>query len=398
MHTPLIFDGRNLFDPETMREFGFTYHAVGRPNGEVALQPVVPRKRPPARRAFSFPTARLRPLTLPSMPANPRQSCLRALLEWEKGKHFSDEILHTSLEKEPLVAARPRVFHGDVFRRAAQSEPARFPHRPAARRATSIPKPAPSCGSGSTRSFHMRTAAHAAVNETVELAGRARGLVNAILRRALARKGRARSRARRSRPGRCDCRIPNFSSRAGKATFGAEATRQLCAWNNEPAEVHVRANELRITAAELLRSSAGRRAFARASARDQGPASAACVDRRRSLLRAGSEHAPGLRSPRAAARRDRARRLRRARRQDDLSRATHAQRRPHRRLRPLRVPRRAPARKHRAPRRDHRPSASSTTACRPARRSSPRASTASSSMRRAATPASCAAASMCAGG
>jgi UDPglucose 6-dehydrogenase len=33
MHTPLVFDGRNLFDPKTMRDFGFTYHAVGRPNG-----------------------------------------------------------------------------------------------------------------------------------------------------------------------------------------------------------------------------------------------------------------------------------------------------------------------------------------------------------------------------
>jgi UDPglucose 6-dehydrogenase len=31
MHTPLIFDGRNLFDPQTMRNFGFAYHAVGRP-------------------------------------------------------------------------------------------------------------------------------------------------------------------------------------------------------------------------------------------------------------------------------------------------------------------------------------------------------------------------------
>ena len=30
MHTPLIFDGRNLFDPSTMREMGFTYYAVGR--------------------------------------------------------------------------------------------------------------------------------------------------------------------------------------------------------------------------------------------------------------------------------------------------------------------------------------------------------------------------------
>jgi UDPglucose 6-dehydrogenase len=34
MHTPLIFDGRNLFNPETMRSFGFTYHAVGRPDAE----------------------------------------------------------------------------------------------------------------------------------------------------------------------------------------------------------------------------------------------------------------------------------------------------------------------------------------------------------------------------
>ena len=31
MHTPLLFDGRNLFNPETMRELGFDYRAVGRP-------------------------------------------------------------------------------------------------------------------------------------------------------------------------------------------------------------------------------------------------------------------------------------------------------------------------------------------------------------------------------
>jgi UDPglucose 6-dehydrogenase len=31
MHTPLVFDGRNLFNPKTMRELGFTYYGVGRP-------------------------------------------------------------------------------------------------------------------------------------------------------------------------------------------------------------------------------------------------------------------------------------------------------------------------------------------------------------------------------
>jgi UDPglucose 6-dehydrogenase len=30
METPLIFDGRNLLDPETMRDFGFQYHGIGR--------------------------------------------------------------------------------------------------------------------------------------------------------------------------------------------------------------------------------------------------------------------------------------------------------------------------------------------------------------------------------
>lgn len=31
MHTPLVFDGRNFFDPTTMAELGFTYRAIGRP-------------------------------------------------------------------------------------------------------------------------------------------------------------------------------------------------------------------------------------------------------------------------------------------------------------------------------------------------------------------------------
>ncbi len=30
MHTPLVFDGRNLFDPATMRGLGFTYRGIGR--------------------------------------------------------------------------------------------------------------------------------------------------------------------------------------------------------------------------------------------------------------------------------------------------------------------------------------------------------------------------------
>jgi UDPglucose 6-dehydrogenase len=31
MHTPIVFDGRNLFDPATMRNLGFQYYGIGRP-------------------------------------------------------------------------------------------------------------------------------------------------------------------------------------------------------------------------------------------------------------------------------------------------------------------------------------------------------------------------------
>ena len=30
MKTPVVFDGRNVFDPKKMRELGFTYHGIGR--------------------------------------------------------------------------------------------------------------------------------------------------------------------------------------------------------------------------------------------------------------------------------------------------------------------------------------------------------------------------------
>ena len=30
MRTPIVFDGRNLLDPETMRRLGFHYYSIGR--------------------------------------------------------------------------------------------------------------------------------------------------------------------------------------------------------------------------------------------------------------------------------------------------------------------------------------------------------------------------------
>ena len=187
------------------------------------------------------------------MPANPRQSCLRSLLEWEKGKHFSDEILHTSLEKNPLPPL-DRAFFMETFFGILRNL-SRLDFLIARLREGSIDATTRAVlRIGLYQIFHMRTAPHAAVNESVDLAGRARGLVNAILRRALREKG-ALEAALAGASAAVQTSHPHFLIARWEQAFGVEATQRLCAWNNQPAEVHVRANELRLTVGELLRSS-----------------------------------------------------------------------------------------------------------------------------------------------
>ena len=50
---------------------------------------------------------------------------------------------------------------------------------------------------------------------------------------------------------------PEFLLERWEKAFGADATRELCAWNNEAADVHVRANELKTSTEDLLRSAEG---------------------------------------------------------------------------------------------------------------------------------------------
>ena len=189
------------------------------------------------------------------MPANPRQACIRALLEWEKGKHFSDEILHNALAREPLPPL-DRAFFMETFFGILRNL-SRLDFLIGRLREGHIdPQTRAILRLGLYQIFHMRTADHAAVNETVNLAVRARGLVNAILRRALREKPALENALAHASP-EVATSHPGFLLTRWNAAFGADATRRLCAWNNQPAEVHVRANTLRVTAGELLRSAPG---------------------------------------------------------------------------------------------------------------------------------------------
>ncbi|MDB6171692.1 MAG: rRNA ((967)-C(5))-methyltransferase [Chthoniobacteraceae bacterium] len=181
---------------------------------------------------------------------NARQACIHALLEWEKGRAFSDEILHKTLEtarfSAPDRAFLMETFFG-ILRNLTELDFLISKLRDDAIdiQARTILR------LGLYQLFHMRTPAHAAVNETVSLGGRARGLINALLRRAIREKAdleKALTQASLS----IRTSHPEFLIERWNETFGADATLQLCAWNNQPAEVHVRANGLRVTVGELL--------------------------------------------------------------------------------------------------------------------------------------------------
>ncbi len=92
---------------------------------------------------------------------------------------------------------------------------------------------------------------HAAVNETVATAGRASGLVNAVLRRA-GREMNALLAQRQGQSLSVAYSHPEFLIRRWIKTMGKVKTESLCQWNQEPAETHVRLNLLHEEAEQRL--------------------------------------------------------------------------------------------------------------------------------------------------
>ncbi len=189
------------------------------------------------------------------MSANPRQLCVRALTEWQRGKLFADEILDNLTERHDATG-RDRAWLREAFYGTVRHLSS-LDFLIARLREGQL--------DGDTRAilrlglyqlFHMRAPSHAVVNETVELAGRTRGLVNAILRRAL-RERDALEAALAAAPDDVRLAHPAFLIQRWEKQFGREAALALCEVNNRPAELYVRANGLKVTAGELARSLPG---------------------------------------------------------------------------------------------------------------------------------------------
>jgi 16S rRNA (cytosine967-C5)-methyltransferase len=185
--------------------------------------------------------------------ANPRAVCIQALRRWNSTSEFADDILHEMLAAHPMsMVDRPffmEIFYG-ILRNLSLLDfiIARYRDQPLDDFTRQVLR------LGIYQIFRMRVPPHAAVNETVNLAGRARGLVNAILRQALRDESQL-GVAIENAPEEVRFSHPVHLIDRWRTRFGGDNARQLCSWNNEPAEMFVRVNGLKVTRGELLRSS-----------------------------------------------------------------------------------------------------------------------------------------------
>ena len=174
-----------------------------------------------------------------------RRVALAALRTWRRKRQFADSIISSLLAKNALQPAdrafAVELFYGvlrnltlldfwiGVFRRAHVEVDLRDLLR-----------------LGLYQLFIAKTAEHAAVHETVEIAPqRQRAIVNAILRSA------ARDRQelqRKADSESLDVRVshPKFLIERWEKQFGTDAAKALCHWNNRPPPIYARINQLKI--------------------------------------------------------------------------------------------------------------------------------------------------------
>ncbi len=180
-----------------------------------------------------------------------RSLALEALSHWRSGTEFADRIV-ADLFGPSGLGASDRAFALELFYGVlrnltlldfwiGQLRPDRV--APAARDLLRL---------GLYQVLLLETAPHAAVFETVELAGpRARGLVNAILRRALRERVTLTNAAEgQALPVRFS--MPPFLLEKWAQQFASEDLLALCRWNNRPAKNYARINTLKISETDFL--------------------------------------------------------------------------------------------------------------------------------------------------
>ena len=185
-----------------------------------------------------------------------RQIALVALREWQRERRFADSIISRLFAKADLAVSN-RAFALELFYGVLRNL-LLLDFWIGCLRASRIDADLRDLlRLGLYQLLFLKTAEHAAVYETVELAPkRQRALLNGVLRAAARQQDELRTRAN-AQPLFVRTSHPQFLIARWQQHFGAEAAKELCRWNNAPPPIYGRINQLKIDRADFLRKYPG---------------------------------------------------------------------------------------------------------------------------------------------
>ena len=182
---------------------------------------------------------------------NSRAVTLAALEEWRGGRKFADAILDQRLRTVDLGAAdrafATELFYGvlrnltllDFWIGELRSSHLDHDSRDLLRL-------------GLYQLFLLRTPEHAAIYETVELAGRRnRPLINGVLRNAVRAQTELLQKTTAQKPS-VRTSHPQFLIDRWTRNFGVREAEAVCEWNNCPPPIYARINRLRTSDEDFL--------------------------------------------------------------------------------------------------------------------------------------------------
>lgn len=182
----------------------------------------------------------------------PRQTARAALRLWQERQRFADSIV-SELFAQTRLGASDRAFALELFYGALRNLTLLDFWIGCLRTSRIRSDVRDILRLGLYQLFFLKTAEHAAVHETVELASEAqRPFVNGVLRAATRRRSELIALAD-AQPLSVRTSHPQFLIDRWQDHFGDTNAEALCKWNNRPPPVYARINQLKIRCDEFLR-------------------------------------------------------------------------------------------------------------------------------------------------
>ena len=190
-----------------------------------------------------------------------RQIALAALREWRRERCFADSIISRLFAKTELTVSN-RAFALELFYGVLRNL-LLLDFWIGCLRASRIDADLRDVlRLGFYQLLFLKTAEHAAVYETVELAPkRQRAVVNGVLRAAARQQDELLTRGN-AQPLFVRTSHPQFLIARWQRHFGADVAEKLCRWNNQPPPIYSRINRLKIDRQDFFRRYPESRALA----------------------------------------------------------------------------------------------------------------------------------------